>query len=69
MRIVMTLKNIFKKEDAVETPPVKCKKCGMCAKTGCPAIYTGETVTIDAASCTGCSVCSQVCPFDAIKEV
>lgn len=24
----MTLKNIFKKEDAVETPPVKCKKCG-----------------------------------------
>ena len=47
----------------------KCKKCGMCAKTGCPAIYTGETVTIDAASCTGCSVCSQVCPFDAIKEV
>ena len=47
----------------------KCKKCGMCSKTGCPAIYTGETVTIDAASCTGCSVCSQVCPFDAIKEV
>lgn len=47
----------------------KCKKCGMCSKTGCPAIYTGEQITIDTASCTGCGICSQVCPFDAIKEV
>ena len=46
----------------------KCKKCKMCSKTGCPAIYTGETVTIDATSCVGCGVCAQVCPFDAIKE-
>lgn len=47
----------------------KCKKCKMCVKTGCPAIYSGDTITINEDSCTGCSVCAQVCPFDAIKEV
>jgi indolepyruvate ferredoxin oxidoreductase alpha subunit len=44
----------------------KCKKCGLCAKTGCPAIVSGEEVTILSGSCTGCAVCKQVCPFDAI---
>jgi len=47
----------------------KCKKCRMCVKTGCPAINSGETITISRESCTGCGVCAQVCPFDAIKEV
>ncbi len=47
----------------------KCRKCKLCAKTGCPAIYVGESITINADSCTGCSVCAQVCPFDAISEV
>ncbi len=48
----------------------KCRKCGLCAKTGCPAIITKDkVVSIDAVSCTGCSVCEQVCPFDAIEEV
>ncbi|MGI6751318.1 MAG: indolepyruvate ferredoxin oxidoreductase subunit alpha [Anaerovoracaceae bacterium] len=44
----------------------KCTKCHRCSKTGCPAIQTGDTVVIDADSCTGCTVCQQVCPFDAI---
>jgi indolepyruvate ferredoxin oxidoreductase alpha subunit len=44
----------------------KCKHCMLCVKTGCPAIYGGETVTINENMCTGCSVCAQVCPFDAI---
>ncbi|MDO4551924.1 MAG: indolepyruvate ferredoxin oxidoreductase subunit alpha [Bacillota bacterium] len=44
----------------------KCRKCRLCSKTGCPAIYSGETVEINRASCTGCGVCRQVCPFDAI---
>ncbi|MDR0817398.1 MAG: indolepyruvate ferredoxin oxidoreductase subunit alpha [Clostridiales Family XIII bacterium] len=44
----------------------KCRKCKICSKTGCPAIYTGEEITINAASCTGCEVCRQVCPFEAI---
>lgn len=46
-----------------------CKKCKMCLKTGCPAIYNGENIVINSDSCTGCGVCMQVCPFDAIKEV
>ncbi|MGI6736803.1 MAG: 4Fe-4S binding protein [Anaerovoracaceae bacterium] len=25
--------------------------------------------TIDSVSCTGCGVCAQICPFDAIEEV
>ncbi|MDR2296071.1 MAG: indolepyruvate ferredoxin oxidoreductase subunit alpha [Clostridiales Family XIII bacterium] len=44
-----------------------CVKCGQCVKTGCPAICAGETISIDAASCTGCSVCKQLCKFDAIS--
>lgn len=46
----------------------KCTKCKLCVKTGCPAIYSGETIEINADACTGCNVCKQVCPFDAIKE-
>ena len=47
----------------------KCKKCKACVKTGCPAITSGDQITINPDSCTGCSVCRQVCPFEAIKEV
>jgi len=46
-----------------------CKKCRICSGVGCPAIYSGDTITIEQTSCTGCGVCAQVCPFDAIKEV
>jgi len=46
----------------------KCKNCKMCVKTGCPAIYSGQdTVEINRSSCTGCKVCMQACPFDAIE--
>jgi indolepyruvate ferredoxin oxidoreductase alpha subunit len=45
----------------------KCTKCRLCTKTGCPAIVSGEKVEILRASCTGCTVCQQVCPFDAIS--
>jgi indolepyruvate ferredoxin oxidoreductase alpha subunit len=48
--------------------PAACTKCKLCAKTGCPAIYTAETVRIDRASCTGCGLCAQICPFRAIRE-
>lgn len=47
----------------------KCKKCKACVKTGCPAISSGDKITINPDACTGCSICRQVCPFDAIKEV
>ena len=48
----------------------KCVMCKACVKTGCPAINgTGDHIVIDAASCTGCTVCKQVCPTGAIEEV
>ena len=48
----------------------KCKNCKMCVKTGCPAlISTKDRVVVDVTSCNGCTVCKQVCPFDAIEEV
>ena len=47
----------------------KCRKCKLCLKVNCPAISTvdGQPV-IDKAQCAGCSLCAQVCPFDAIEQ-
>ncbi len=68
--------------DTVNVPvytiiPDLCKSCGICLKIGCPAIFrekiekTGEKekgwkAAITESQCTGCSVCAQLCPFDAI---
>src|SRR6056297_2673228 len=51
--------------------PEKCRKCRMCLKVGCPSIsFDPQTGSyIDANTCVGCSVCAQVCPFDAIERV
>ena len=64
------------KEGLCETDPEKCKACGACFKLGCPAITRGEEVApgrfkmkIDATLCAGCSHCTQVCRFGAIKRV
>ena len=57
-----------------EIDPEPCKACGICLKLGCPAIEKkiineDEWVaTISSVLCTGCSVCEQVCPFDAISQ-
>ncbi len=49
--------------------PDKCRNCKMCIKTGCPALYAKDgKVVIDKGSCTGCGVCQQVCPFEAIEK-
>ncbi len=49
----------------------KCTGCKACILlTGCPAlVYDPDTnkVRIDSLLCTGCGVCNQTCPFDAIK--
>jgi len=51
-----------------------CTACQLCMNLGCPSItWTGEyhegrpKVAIDGATCTGCTVCAQVCPADAIR--
>ena len=46
---------------------IGCKKC--IREIGCPAISViDDKVTIDAAMCTGCNLCAQVCPVGAIKK-
>ncbi len=52
-----------------------CNGCTLCFRIGCPAILKGAELDektgrpkalIDAALCTGCEVCAQLCPRDAI---
>ena len=64
------------KEGLCEVDPAKCKACGMCFKLGCPAITRGAEIApgrfqmkIDPSLCAGCSHCTQVCKFGAIKRV
>lgn len=48
----------------------KCTKCRACIRTGCPAIaFKNGRVTIDQAMCNGCTLCLQVCKFEAIEKV
>ena len=64
------------KEGLVEVDPEKCKACGACFKMGCPAMTRGAEVrpgafqmVVDPNLCAGCTQCSQVCKFGAIKRV
>ena len=50
----------------------ECGNCFVCLDLGCPAIsITGDEVRIDATMCvgTGCGLCVQVCPQEAIAEI
>ena len=48
----------------------KCNQCGICLLVGCPAIQTsGKQPVIDITSCTGCTVCQQICPKQAIGPI
>jgi len=60
---------------ALEVDPARCIACGTCFKVGCPAIIKSDEVNpktkrakarIDPLLCTGCEICAQVCPQDAI---
>ncbi len=53
----------------------KCNGCTLCFRVGCPAILKSDELDektqrpkalIDPLLCTGCEVCAQVCPRDAI---
>ncbi len=46
---------------------IGCKKC--IREIGCPAIVVRDgKVTVDAGLCTGCGLCSQICPVDAFRK-
>ena len=49
----------------------KCKKCGMCMASACPAIHKGPdgVAEIDETLCNGCGHCMQCCNFGAISLV
>ncbi len=64
------------KAGLVEVDAEKCKACGACFKMGCPAMTRGKEIrpgafqmVVDPNQCAGCTQCSQVCKFDAIKRV
>ncbi|MBO8174110.1 MAG: indolepyruvate ferredoxin oxidoreductase subunit alpha [Thermococcus sp.] len=65
---------VIRRGEIGELPTVigdKCVGCKACILlTGCPAlVYDPEInkVRIDPLICTGCGICNQLCPFDAIK--
>jgi indolepyruvate ferredoxin oxidoreductase alpha subunit len=53
-----------------------CNACQQCMKLGCPSLHHTQAVfkkrhkvAIDASTCTGCSLCAQLCKPGAIKNV
>jgi len=69
------LPEIRKQWVPLEVVEEKCTGCGICFRIGCPAILKSEELDaksgkplalIDPDQCTGCEVCSQLCPHDAI---
>jgi len=50
----------------------ECTACGQCIRVGCIALSMegegdGKHAAIDPNFCAGCTVCAQVCKFDAIR--
>ena len=62
---------VAKPVKAYQVDADKCVSCKQCIREiGCPAIVVNEgKVQIEPTLCYGCGLCSQICKFDAIKEV
>ena len=47
-----------------------CIGCRLCIdEIGCPALHLRDDLAeIDPALCTGCGLCTQICPVDAIRK-
>lgn len=53
------------------TADENCIMCETCVnEIGCPALSAAsESISIDPTLCTGCGLCAQICPVNAIKPV
>jgi len=69
------LPEVRKKWMPLDVIAEKCNGCALCFRVGCPAIlksdelddrYQRPKAHIDAGLCTGCEICAQICPRDAI---
>ena len=62
---------ITKPSGSMNVLPEKCIFCKKCIRElGCPALIVrngGNKVCVDTSLCTGCGLCSQICPTGAIK--
>jgi len=68
----------FERFPVVTVDPEACNGCGFCFRVGCPAILKSEEgdaktkrpkAEIDLLLCTGCTVCLQVCPREAMYQI
>ena len=60
---------LVKPQRVMKVDTDKCRACGRCVREiGCPALFVGEDkkVFVEPSLCTGCGLCTDVCPFDAI---
>lgn len=66
----------YKRQKPMVVDATKCVACGSCFRVGCPAILKSDEIYptnnkakayIDPLLCTGCKVCMQVCPTEAIQ--
>jgi indolepyruvate ferredoxin oxidoreductase alpha subunit len=75
------LKKTYKSEDVELYPKAwqtkdmvlqdKCVGCKACLRSGCPSLVfdkESKKMHIDEATCVGCDVCLQICPYDAIVK-
>ncbi len=69
------LPDVRKRWVPLEVLADECNGCTLCFRIGCPAILKSEELDektqrpkalIDASMCTGCEVCAQICPRQAI---
>lgn len=71
--IALLAKDEFKefRKPALKVKADKCIGCKKCVnETGCPALcfdFDLKKATIDSSLCTGCTLCSKVCPVKAIN--